>query len=89
MKNSAKNGDSISNVATEVDANSSAPLTNTVRETVRVEPSIARRPIKDAQLEGTLPTENKNPAALEIGGTDGPEPTRYGDWEHKGRCYDF
>ena len=25
----------------------------------------------------------------EIGGTDGPEPTRYGDWEHKGRCYDF
>ena len=25
----------------------------------------------------------------EIGGTDGPEPTRYGDWEHKGRCIDF
>lgn len=25
----------------------------------------------------------------EIGGTNGPEPTRYGDWEHKGRCTDF
>lgn len=25
----------------------------------------------------------------EIGGTDGPEPTRYGDWQHKGRCTDF
>ena len=25
----------------------------------------------------------------EIGGTDGPEPTRYGDWEKKGICYDF
>jgi len=25
----------------------------------------------------------------EIGGTKGPEPTRYGDWEHKGRCTDF
>ena len=25
----------------------------------------------------------------EIGGRDGPEPTRYGDWEYKGRCIDF
>ena len=25
----------------------------------------------------------------EIGGTKGPEPTRFGDWEHKGRCTDF
>jgi hypothetical protein len=25
----------------------------------------------------------------EIGGAKGPEPTRYGDWQHKGRCTDF
>ena len=25
----------------------------------------------------------------EIGGRDGPEPTRYGDWEVGGRCTDF
>jgi 3'-phosphoadenosine 5'-phosphosulfate (PAPS) 3'-phosphatase len=25
----------------------------------------------------------------EIGGTSGPEPTRYGDWAHKGRVTDF
>jgi hypothetical protein len=25
----------------------------------------------------------------EIGGQKGPEPTRYGDWENKGRCTDF
>ncbi|MEJ0048080.1 MAG: succinate dehydrogenase assembly factor 4 [Rhodospirillales bacterium] len=25
----------------------------------------------------------------EIGGPKGPEPTRYGDWEYKGRCTDF
>lgn len=25
----------------------------------------------------------------EFGGVDGPEPTRYGDWEAKGRCTDF
>jgi hypothetical protein len=25
----------------------------------------------------------------ERGGPTGPEPTRYGDWERKGRCIDF
>jgi len=25
----------------------------------------------------------------EFGGRDGPEPTRYGDWEKNGRCIDF
>ena len=25
----------------------------------------------------------------ELGGPEGPEPTRYGDWEKKGICYDF
>jgi hypothetical protein len=25
----------------------------------------------------------------EIGGPRGPEPTRFGDWEFKGRCSDF
>lgn len=28
-------------------------------------------------------------ANTEIGGPQGPEPTRYGDWERKGRCIDF
>jgi len=25
----------------------------------------------------------------ELGGPQGPEPTRFGDWERKGRCIDF
>ena len=25
----------------------------------------------------------------EVGGRDGPEPTRFGDWEKNGRCIDF
>lgn len=25
----------------------------------------------------------------ELGGPEGPEPTRYGDWERKGICSDF
>ncbi len=29
------------------------------------------------------------PAAREVGGRDGPDPTRYGDWEKNGRCVDF
>ncbi len=31
----------------------------------------------------------KAPMPKEIGGPKGPEPTRYGDWEVKGRCSDF
>ena len=30
-----------------------------------------------------------NPKTGEIGGPAGPEPTRYGDWERKGRVTDF
>jgi len=29
------------------------------------------------------------PHAREVGGTAGPEPTRFGDWEKNGRCIDF
>ena len=38
------------------------------------------------------PAENSVPEAppqREVGGRDGPEPTRYGDWEKNGRCIDF
>lgn len=28
-------------------------------------------------------------APKEIGGRNGPEPTRFGDWEKNGRCVDF
>ena len=31
----------------------------------------------------------KKPMPKEIGGPTGPEPTRYGDWERKGRVSDF
>lgn len=29
------------------------------------------------------------PLPLELGGRDGPEPVRYGDWEKKGIAVDF
>ena len=39
-----------------------------------------------------VPTDPDLQAAVveaETGGPKGPEPTRYGDWERKGRCIDF
>lgn len=39
----------------------------------------ARR--KEAEKANALPTE--------LGGRDGPEPVRYGDWERKGIAVDF
>ena len=35
------------------------------------------------------PAATPAPMPKEIGGPKGPEPTRYGDWEVKGRCSDF
>ena len=53
------------------------------------------------QKPGTPGTEPPEPAMAperetaaqaqpkEIGGREGPEPVRYGDWEKNGRCIDF
>jgi hypothetical protein len=40
------------------------------------------------ETEEKQPEEEKAPP-VEIGGPKGLEPTRYGDWEVKGRCSDF
>ena len=39
---------------------------------------------KQKKIKNATPNNVK-----EIGGPAGPEPTRYGDWEKKGICYDF
>jgi hypothetical protein len=40
-----------------------------------------------AEKSGEAPASRAEPQ--EIGGPKGPEPTRFGDWEHNGRCTDF
>ena len=35
------------------------------------------------------PAQRPPVPAKEIGGREGPDPTRYGDWEKNGRCIDF
>ncbi|MGR8947353.1 MAG: succinate dehydrogenase assembly factor 4 [Gammaproteobacteria bacterium] len=45
---------------------------------------------EDANTEAAdADSGDQNPTEKEIGGPRGPEPTRYGDWERKGRCVDF
>ena len=44
-------------------------------------------------LEGDQPVAATSATAglelREVGGREGPEPTRFGDWELRGRCIDF
>jgi hypothetical protein len=61
-----------------------------------VTPSVATAvpPVKDGPSATVTaatgkPDGAKDGVAKEIGGPAGPEPTRYGDWEIKGRCVDF
>jgi hypothetical protein len=42
----------------------------------------------DAKPEAAPPPK-PTPLPPEIGGPAGPEPTRFGDWERKGRVSDF
>jgi hypothetical protein len=49
-------------------------------------------PIDDRAVSEEIPggdNRTASPRPREIGGPAGPEPTRFGDWEKKGRCIDF
>lgn len=63
-------------------------------------PGLSRYPIaffmptekRDEDADGVPGKQAEQPPErpqCEIGGPKGPEPTRYGDWEKKGRCIDF
>jgi len=69
----------------------------------RVKPVVADKPAEAAQTRPPIAGSKSTPGlasgapgapgadaeAPEFGGRQGPEPTRYGDWENKGRCVDF
>lgn len=50
-------------------------------------PPAARRALEEA--EARRQAEKALNLPPELGGRDGPEPVRYGDWEKKGIAYDF
>lgn len=42
-----------------------------------------------AEAEERRKTAKAEPLPTELGGREGPEPVRYGDWEKKGIAIDF
>jgi hypothetical protein len=55
-----------------------SPVTTHSEDQIRIEPL-------------PTPEQEEKPVAgpREVGGREGPEPTRFGDWELRGRCIDF
>ncbi len=51
-------------------------------------PPAAQRALAEAAERRKL-AEAEAPLPTELGGRDGPEPVRYGDWEKKGLAIDF
>ena len=49
----------------------------------------AKRALAEAEARRAQAQAQMAPAAKESGGSKGPEPTRFGDWEHKGIASDF
>ena len=50
-------------------------------------PDAAKRALAEAEARRKAKAEPDLPP--ELGGRDGPEPVRYGDWEKKGIAVDF
>jgi hypothetical protein len=51
-------------------------------------PPAARRALEEAAARRKAEAHAAD-TPVELGGPKGPEPTRYGDWEHKGVAVDF
>ena len=51
-------------------------------------PPAAARALKEAR-DRRAAREARIKAEKEVGGRDGPDPTRFGDWEKNGRAIDF
>ncbi len=49
----------------------------------------AQRALAEAEERRRAAAAEAGPRAKEIGGRQGPEPTRYGDWEKNGLASDF
>lgn len=51
-------------------------------------PPAAQRALAEAEARRKA-AKAEEPLEKELGGRDGPEPVRYGDWEKKGIAVDF
>ena len=64
---------------------------NTINDAEELKLKEVRSDVADVTggLSAELTDAPKQKIPAEINGPKGPEPTRYGDWEQKGRCSDF
>ena len=52
-------------------------------------PAAAKRALAEAEDRRRAAAKAETERPVELGGRDGPEPVRYGDWEKKGLAIDF
>ncbi len=52
-------------------------------------PAAAQRALAEAEERRKKAVARAKSASKELGGRDGPDPARYGDWEKKGIAIDF
>ncbi|MEP3632906.1 MAG: DUF1674 domain-containing protein [Shimia thalassica] len=62
-------------------------MTDTPKEEIQDLPPAAQRALAEAEERRKNDKGVKLPT--ELGGRDGPEPVRFGDWEKKGIAIDF
>ncbi|CAN0901841.1 Succinate dehydrogenase assembly factor 4, mitochondrial [Linum grandiflorum] len=62
---------------------------HTSNQNPSADPENEKRLAEEEEEEEDEEDDGVNKETGEIGGPRGPEPTRYGDWEQKGRCTDF
>ena len=62
-------------------------MSETTPEPEKELPPAARRALEEAEARRKARKDPNLP--VELGGRDGPEPVRYGDWERKGIAVDF
>ncbi len=62
---------------------------NTVEKTTTETTPLVAHENKDDTAKDPRYMAEKSQQSIEVGGRDGLEPTRYGDWEKNGRCIDF
>lgn len=58
---------------------------STITTTIKAEHQTEQGEARGVEVSGGENPKKNN----EIGGPKGLEPTRYGDWENNGRCWDF
>lgn len=52
-------------------------------------PEQTQKPLQPSDSDAQPTDAKESLAPKELNGPKGPEPTRFGDWERKGRCIDF